>query len=345
MPRDVKLAVIVASFNYVDYVGRAIDSVMSQRRPDCDLVVVDDESTDGSWEAIQARAPPKAIRVAHRGQAGACLAAAAQTDATHILVLDSDDELRPGSLDRIAAALDPGVSKLQFSLDRIDGRGAAIGGPAPRLADFRGSARLIAEMARTGAYTNPPTSGNVLRRDVFDLLAEVDYEQSVDGATLLVAPFVGEVVSIAEALGAYRIHGRNASGVGAGLDAARMRDGRDRFALRLAHVRRFLEERGIAHVLPAPEDTFYHRQHSLYAAVAEGRRPSLGEALDFETALARQPMPLHRKAALALMAAALTALPNRHARSALGYRLNAGPRSALGFVGEVARPRRGRLGA
>jgi glycosyltransferase involved in cell wall biosynthesis len=52
MPEIAKLAVIIPCCNYASYVERAIQSVLRQRRTDCELVVVDDGSTDGSWDVI-----------------------------------------------------------------------------------------------------------------------------------------------------------------------------------------------------------------------------------------------------------------------------------------------------
>lgn len=338
MASDCKLAVIIPCFNYAGFVGSAIDSVLSQGRPDCELVVVDDSSTDGSWDVIRAHAPGKTLRVPNGGPARACVAAAALTDATHILVLDADDELAPGSIARLVDAIGPSVSKVQFSLDIIDADGNVTGEPAPRLTDFKGSDALKREMALTGSYTNPPTSGNVFRRDVFDLLADVDYDSYVDGATLFAAPFMGEVTSISDALGRYRIHGRNASGLGSAADPAKLRRDVDRFGLRLDHVRKALSAKGIPFDLPRAEDTFFHRERGLYATVAEGRRPSPGEVARMQAALIRQPMPAKRKVALAALAMATMVLPAGRAKAVLAYRLNPGARSARGLVSELVRP-------
>lgn len=340
MASGCKLAVIIPCYNYAGFVGHAIASVLSQGEGKCDLVVVDDSSTDGSWDLIASLVPGRCLRVPNGGPAKACVAAAASTDATHVLVLDADDELAPGAIDRILSVLGPGVSKVQFSLDIIDAKGRITADPAPRLADFRGSAGIVAEMAATGSYTNPPTSGNVFRRDVFDLLAEVDYDRYVDGATLFAAPFMGEVVSISDSLGRYRVHGGNASGLGAALDPRKLRTEVQRFASRLAHVRRALLARGIPFDLPRPEDTFFHRERSLYATVAEGGRPSPRQVARMQAALLRQPMSAKRKAAVAALAAATMLLPADRAKAMLAYRLNPGHRSVRGLLSELVRPGR-----
>lgn len=49
----------------------------------------------------------------------------------------------------------------------------------------------------------PPTSGNVYRRDVYDGLGEMTHERAIDGVPYLLAPFVGEVISIDHPFGRY----------------------------------------------------------------------------------------------------------------------------------------------
>ena len=326
------IAVIIPCFNYETYVGRAIDSVVSQGREDCEVIVVDDGSTDGSWNAIQSHGLAKAFRISNSGSAMACHEMLAHTEANFILVLDADDELKPGSLAKIVSLLDDRVSKLQFSLTPIDGGGNVIGERTPRLTDYRDSEGLIREVIATGSYTNPPSSGNVFRRDVFDLLGEVDYDRAVDGVMLFAAPFMGDVVSLSEELGNYRIHGKNDSGLGGAVDPTKLRRDTERFVTRLDHLRRVLERIGSPHRLPRGEDTFYHRERSLYAKVAEGKRPSIGDVVNMQRALATQPMSAKRKVAITALAWLFTVLPSHRAKAVLAYRLNPGERSTKGLV-------------
>lgn len=327
-----RLAIIIPCFNYARYVGRAIESVVSQGRHDIELLVIDDGSTDDSWQVIRGYGLAKAYRVPNGGPLKACLVAARHTEAGFILVLDADDELKPGSLDRIIPLLTPEVAKLQFTLSLIDRDGQVFGDPAPKLQDFRSRLPLMQEIRVTGSYTNPPTSGNVFRRDVFDLLQEVDYECYVDGVTLFAAPFLGEVVSLSDQLGSYRLHGSNASGVGAKPNAGKIHTEMLRFVARLNHLRRVLDDRGLAQDIPPAEDTFFHRERSLYLAIAEGRRPSVSQVIGVLATLRRQPMPIKRKTALAVLALASLALPPRRAAPLLAYRLSPGARSASGLL-------------
>jgi glycosyltransferase involved in cell wall biosynthesis len=327
-----RLAVIIPCFNYERYVGRAIESVMLQGRDDVDLLVVDDGSTDASWQVIQDYGLAKAYRIPNGGPLKACLAAARHTDAEFILVLDADDELKPGSLNRILPLLTPDVAKLQFTLALVDADGRVLGAPAPQLQDFRERDSLIEEIRATGSLTSPPTSGNVFRRDVFELLQDVDYDCYIDGVTLFAAPFFGEVVSLSDQLGCYRLHGANASGIGVKPDAAKIRSEIERFVARLDHLRRILDDRGAVHAIPPATETFFHRERSLYLTLAQGRRPSASHVLGALASLRRQPMTIARKAALAGLALASLALPPSRAVPLLAYRMSPGRRSASGFI-------------
>ena len=327
-----RLAIIVPNFNYERYIGRAIESVTSQGRDDVDLFVVDDGSTDQSWELIQGYGLTNTYRVPNGGPRKACLAAARNTDANFILVLDADDELKPGSLNRLMPLLAPDVAKVQFTLTPIDAEGNELGSPAPQLQDFREHQSLIDEICATGCYTSPPTSGNVFRRDVFDLLEDADYDKFVDGVTIFAAPFFGYVVSLSDRLGCYRMHGANASGVGGSLDLHKIRSDIERFEARLDHLRHILVDRGLGCGIPKAQDTFFHRERSLYLTIAEGRRPTASQVFGALSSLRHQPMSIKRKGALAAFALISLAFRPSIVALILEYRLTPSKRSAYGLI-------------
>ena len=51
------VSIVVNNYNYEAYVGRAIESALSQTYPEIDVVVVDDGSTDRSRYVIAGYAP------------------------------------------------------------------------------------------------------------------------------------------------------------------------------------------------------------------------------------------------------------------------------------------------
>lgn len=325
-----KIAVVITCWNYEAYVADAIRSVVSQRCDDCELVVIDDGSTDSSWDVIQQEGVA-AYRIENCGQRGAGLYGLEQTRAPFILFLDADDELAPGSLATILSRLDDSVAKLQFSLTRIDQQGN-ITSAGTTLEPFRDRHMIRDRVLRTGVYASPPTSGNVFRRDVCEYLRDMEYDRAVDGILLFISPFMGDVVSLSEKLGRYRVHGRNISGLGRPVDPASLRGELNRFVLRMNHLRRILVRYGRAEDLVEPEKAYFYLERSFYLAIAEGRRPSIKILFPLLWQLWRQYYPLKTKATITAFCLLTMVLPNRNARRGLAYRLNAGKRSTAGLL-------------
>jgi glycosyltransferase involved in cell wall biosynthesis len=314
-----KLAVVITCYNYEAYVGRAIRSVLDEGRADCELVVIDDGSTDHSWEVIR-QSGAAGFKIRNSGQRAACLQGADLTRAPYVLFLDADDELAPGALDEIIPRLDGKIAKLQFPLTPIDAKGRDLGAPRPRLKAFRGSRTVVREILRTGVYTSPPTSGNVFRRDVCEVLRDAHYDHAVDGVILFAAPFFGDVLSLSQPLGRYRIHDRNDSGVGRPPEAAVFRRDLKRFSYRMAHLRSILLQVGCDQRLVSPRKVFYFREACFWLTVASGKRPPLLALPGLLASLLRQHAPPTKKAALASFFMLASVLPDSSARFLLDRR-------------------------
>jgi glycosyltransferase involved in cell wall biosynthesis len=334
MPDSPKLAVVISCYNYESFVERAIRSVLDQGRHDCEVVVVDDGSTDGSWDVI-GRSGVTAFRIENRGARLACLFGLDKTCAPFVLFLDADDELKPGALGAIIDHLDPDVAKLQFPLTRIDAHGNVITGAFPPLEAFRGRDTLTRQVLKNGVYTSPPTSGNVFRRDLCELLREADYDKFVDGVILFAAPFLGDVVSISEEIGCYRIHGRNDSGLGRAPDAGSLERDINRFLARMEHLRTIIRRFAPSQEFVHPRDTFYFRERRFQLEIASGQRPRLTTLPGLFSRLLGESLSLKNKIAMATFFVLASVLPNDKCNALLAYRLKTEHRSALGFVKEM----------
>jgi glycosyltransferase involved in cell wall biosynthesis len=313
-----KLAVIIACFNYEAYVERAVNSVLNQKCDACELLVVDDGSTDGSWEAIS-RCAVSAFKIENRGQLGACLFGLDKTQAPFVLFLDADDELKPGSLARLVAELDERVAKLQFGLTLIDAEGNRMGSLSS-LKSFRERDRLVNEVLRRGVYKTPPTSGNVFRRDVCELLREVDYDKAVDGVVLFVAPFFGDIVSLSEELGNYRVHGLNDSQLGQ-LPTASVLD-RDikRFVARTEHLRCILARVAPGRTLIEPQRAYYYRERNFCLQIVSGRSSPASMLPKLLASLGSEPFSIVHKLALAAFFVLGAVLPREPAKALMACR-------------------------
>lgn len=324
-----KLAVIITCYNYQAYVIEAINSVLSQEFRDCELVVIDDGSTDNSWEAIQTTGA-RAFQIANGGQLAACVYGLERTTAPFVLFLDADDALVPGSLQTIVSHLDDTVAKLQFPMYRIDGDGNRLGEAGWMFGASRRRDELMAEVLETGVYKTPPTSGNVFRRDLCDVLKGVDYDRAVDGVILFAAPFFGDVVSLAEPHGLYRIHGLNDSGLGRPLDPVSLHRDLQRFSDRQDHLRRLLNDRGYPGLVSNRSTYFYHERY--FCLIVAENQPVMGSFVRaLITCVWRSRFSMRNKIASTVFFCLSAIMPNRQARRALAYRLNPRDRSLLGF--------------
>lgn len=329
-----KLAVVISCYNYESFVERAIRSVLDQNRPDCELVVVDDGSTDRSWDVIN-RTGVTAFKIDNSGQRAACLFGFDRTRAPFVLFLDADDELKPGALGAIIDRLDPGVAKLQFPLTLIDADGNMIHGAPWSLEAFRSRDILAREVLRSGVYKTPPTSGNVFRRDLCEFLREADYDRAVDGVILFAAPLLGDVLSISEELGYYRIHGRNDSGLGRLPDASSLERDINRFVARMEHLRAIVRRLYPERELVDARDAFYFREHKFCLEIASGQRPRLTALPGLLFKLVGESFPAKNKLAIAAFFFLASVLPNGRGKALLAYRLKTGHRSVLGFAREI----------
>jgi len=318
--RPPTIAVVITCYNYARFVGRAIASVQAQTSPEFELVVIDDGSTDGSWDVIAATGV-RAVRVPNGGQRAACEHGVALTRAPYILFLDADDELLPDAVATIVAKLEPGIAKVQFPLERIDAEGHPTGqGPVAALGAFRSGPELRRRILDTGVHATPPTSGNVFRRDLCTLIADATYDRAVDGVILFAAPFFGDVVGLERPLGRYRIHGANDSGLGKSLDAATMERDVRRFRDRMEHLARIVAHLAPGQRLVEPERTFFYRERAFCLEVLGSRRPGLPATLALCATLWRDYQPAHRKLALTLIYLAAGALPPGRAAGLLAWR-------------------------
>jgi len=331
-----KLAVVISCYNYESFVERAIQSVLSQGRDDCEVVVVDDGSTDGSWDVIS-RSGVTAFKIENSGARAACLYGLDRTRAPFVLFLDADDELKPGALGTIIDRIDPDVAKLQFALTRIDADDNVISNALPALEDFRSRDDLVRHVLERGVYKSPPTSGNVFRRDLCEFLREATYDQFVDGVIVFAAPFLGDIVSISDELGCYRIHGRNDSGLGRMPDAGSLERDMHRFLARMEHLRAIIRRLEPGQELVDPRKTFYFREHKFCLDIASGLLPRLTALPVLLSELAGGPFAAKHKLAMAIFFSVGTVLPNNGGKALLAYRLKTGHRSVLGFAKELVR--------
>lgn len=128
------VSVVIPSFNMGRFIGQALESVVAQTFPDWQAIVVDDGSTDDSYEiacAFAAREPRiKVLRQKNSGSAGSPRNRGIEaSSAPYIAFLDPDDYWSPKKLEAQLAALDrhKEIDLLFEDAELVDESGSPIG--------------------------------------------------------------------------------------------------------------------------------------------------------------------------------------------------------------------------
>ena len=107
-PDDLRVSVIIGTWNRAGYLGEAIRSILGQTVQELELIVADDGSTDGT-DAVVAQYDDPRLRYLpgpHVGISRNLNRALAEARAPYAALLDSDDWSYPTRLERQLAVLD-----------------------------------------------------------------------------------------------------------------------------------------------------------------------------------------------------------------------------------------------
>jgi glycosyltransferase involved in cell wall biosynthesis len=107
---DPRVSILIPTYNHARYLGEAIDSALGQAFPSLEVLVVDNASTDETPAVIAARSGDPRLRAVRNerniGMVPNWNRAADLARGAYLVVLSSDDRLRPGMVERAAAVLD-----------------------------------------------------------------------------------------------------------------------------------------------------------------------------------------------------------------------------------------------
>lgn len=209
-----RLSVVIANYNYEDFVATAIESALALDWPDVEVVVVDDGSTDRSLSVIN-RYSDRVVVVAtgNSTQRVAVNTGFSRSSGDVVIFLDSDDVLPRDLAQHVNRVWRAGISKVQFRMQRVDADGTPIGEPFPSFRPTPTPVEIRRWLSRTSAYPTPPGSGNAYARWFLDDLMPVGAEagDAADSALLVTAPMLGDVVTVPEVVVGYRQHSSNDS--------------------------------------------------------------------------------------------------------------------------------------
>jgi glycosyltransferase involved in cell wall biosynthesis len=207
-----KVSIIICNYNYGRMLSDAIESTLAQDYPFVETIVVDDGSTDNSREVIARYPTVKAIFKVNGGQTSAVRAGLERASGDIILILDSDDMLKPQACSTIAKHWCADLSLLQFRLEKQNLERKVVG-YYPDQSFLYGDEKEF--VLKYGYIPSSPTSGNAFSRQhiIESFKYNLDRDRAcVDGYLIFTAPLVGRVLSLDEILGIYRVHDANFTG-------------------------------------------------------------------------------------------------------------------------------------
>jgi glycosyltransferase involved in cell wall biosynthesis len=216
MSEPILVSVVVDSYNYARYLGQAVDSALGQTYPHTEVIVVDDGSTDGSWQIVASYGDRvRALRKANGGKASAFNAGFEMSRGRVVWFLDSDDALLPRAVEGVVGCFDDeSVSKAHCPLWEVDESGRKTGRRVPQFSLPEGDLReALVRFGPAGpAAAAPPTTGNAWARSFLERvlpMPEQEYLICPDAYLAALAPLYGRVVGVPEPQALYRMHGLN----------------------------------------------------------------------------------------------------------------------------------------
>jgi glycosyltransferase involved in cell wall biosynthesis len=228
-PSDARLRTGVAMciFNGARYLREQLDSIARQTQLPDRMVVIDDGSTDGSWELLQhwaAEAPLPVTVLRNERNVGVVRnfesAARMLLDDVDIVFLsDQDDAWFPGKVQVVAASFveDPAVGLVHSDADLVDASGRSLGMrlfTALRVTEKEREAVLEGHAWRAYVKRNLVTGAAcACRSDVLARALPFSPDTVHDDWISFTAGLVSRVKLLDEPLMAYRLHGTNTVGL------------------------------------------------------------------------------------------------------------------------------------
>jgi len=125
------VSVLIPAFNRHDYIVETVESVLAQSYPRIELIVVDDGSTDGTYETLLQYAKDQRLRLLthpgreNRGQSASLNLGLQNAHGVYVAILDSDDLFLPSKIETQVAYLNhnPEVGLVYGMGEAVDGRG------------------------------------------------------------------------------------------------------------------------------------------------------------------------------------------------------------------------------
>lgn len=252
-----RATILINNYNYAAYLGEAIGSALAQDWDDVEVVVVDDGSTDGSAEVLDAYADRVVVvRKPNGGQASAFNTGFEKATGSVVFLLDADDHFLPHKVRTVMEAL-ADRRELEWCFHPL----AYEGGPGSPQPGATGvvDARATMRQGRAPDVLASATTGLAFRRTLLGEILPMPeaIRITADNYLKAVALSLAPGLVLEERLAVQRIHGANLY-TGAGADDPRRAAVELQIAAALRerwpHLRRYAVARGLGAVrMAGPE--------------------------------------------------------------------------------------------
>ncbi len=216
------ISVIIPSYNHARYLVQAINSVLQQSMDDWELIVIDDASSDDSWDIIESYEDKRIRALRHTTNLGAhhtINEGLELAKGEFLTILNSDDCFTPDRLQRLyQRATENGIDFLATRVQPIAADGAPLDDPnshwnhwyADLLEAYRDSNQLLTGLCKGNLLIT--TSNFFFSRRIFDKqggFADYRYVHDYEFVLrLILAGYKTELLAD-DALVQYRLHDAN----------------------------------------------------------------------------------------------------------------------------------------
>ena len=170
------VSVVIPTYNYARFVGRAVDSVLAQTYSPLECVVVDDGSADDTPQVLSRYGDRiHAIRQENRGLSAARNTGIGAARGEYVALLDSDDYFRPDKIAKQVALIgsQPGLGAVGCDVQHVDADGSDL-----RYRRFPDPPSDLGEQLRAiatrRAWVGGSGSGALVPKRVFDEVGPFD---------------------------------------------------------------------------------------------------------------------------------------------------------------------------
>ncbi|MFN3075913.1 MAG: glycosyltransferase family 2 protein, partial [Alphaproteobacteria bacterium] len=199
-----KVSVVVPTYNHLQYLPQAIGSILTQTYADFELIIVNDGSTDGTFEYLNSLSDPR-LRIFHQENGGVNRATNAGIIASrgeYITFMSADDYAGRYFLESHTAALEanPDAAMAYSPYYNVDEKGNVLSLEYDNV--------LLLRDILTGTF--PGFAGHLMRRVVYDRVGlHQEITEEVGILARLLAEF--ETVYVVEPSYFYRNHPKQRS--------------------------------------------------------------------------------------------------------------------------------------